>query len=99
MAQSAKDLTRLRNLFEFRRDKPHLVATKFFLDHPQKELCGSHHLVSMFTERIYVRLNQFKDVPHPDILHVYSNAFAGFEELYRKVGYFHADEHMVGANH
>lgn len=99
MAQSTQDFNRLRNLFEFRRDSHVLVATRFFLDAAKRELCGNHHLVSMYVEKIPVRLSQLRDLPYPEILHLYSNIIAGFREIYRKVGYFPIDESMVGINH
>jgi hypothetical protein len=98
MTQSSNDLRRLRNLFDFRHNSPVLVATRFFNDAPQQELCGNHHLVSMLAERMHLRLNQINDVPYPDVLHMYWNALHGYHELYKKTGYFPINENMIGIN-
>jgi hypothetical protein len=91
MTQSPNDLRRLRNLFEFRHNSAELVATRFFIDAPKQELCGNHHLLSMFAERIHLRLSQIHDVPYPDVLHLYSNALHGYHHLFKKIGYFPID--------
>lgn len=54
--------------------------------------------MSIFVEKIPVRLSDINSVPFPDVLHLYEAGFRGFGELYGKVGYFQVSEEMVGVN-
>lgn len=49
-------------------------------------------------ERIPLRLNEIKDLPFPDSLHLLSSCLKGFKELYTKIGSFDVNDHMIGIN-
>lgn len=49
-------------------------------------------LGELYTERIPVRLSNITHIPFPDILHVYNQAFNGYEKLARNLGPFKVDE-------
>lgn len=74
-----------------------LVSTVFLNDSQIAGVHGSHHIVSMFAEKIPARLTGVR-VPYPDVLHLYRAALLGFERLYQKVGGFQVNEEMVGVN-
>lgn len=59
---------------------------------------GSHHLVSIFCERIPLRLREIGNVAFPESLAVYQAALKGYSQLYQKVGYFRVAEDMIGVN-
>lgn len=39
-----------------------------------------------------------KDIPFPDVLHVYDATLSGFETLSNNSGYFNVDEDQIGIN-
>lgn len=49
-------------------------------------------------ERISKRLSDLNEIPYPDVLHLYSQAFRGFELMLRQVGPFNVTEDMIGVN-
>lgn len=46
----------------------------------------------IYTERIPAKLSKLADIPFPDFLHIYSQAFNGYEKLSREVGLFKVEE-------
>jgi len=65
-----------------------------------KSYAGNNVFTSgeVYTERIPVRLSNITHIPFPDVLHVYNQAFNGYERLMRKVGPFKVDEECIGVN-
>lgn len=45
-----------------------------------------------------MRLNEIKDLPFPDSIHLMNNCLRGFRELYHKTGSFEVSNHMIGIN-
>ncbi len=45
-----------------------------------------------------MRLSALKDIPYPDILHLYDVFINGYGELSQVIGYFSVDEDQVGIN-
>ena len=88
VATDKPQLYRLRSHFEHRFNMPFIVATKFFKENQTDELCSTFYEVSMFIEFIGLRLSQFRDVPFPDSLHLYSACLHGFGELQARLSYF-----------
>ena len=43
-------------------------------------------------------MKKVKEIPYPDIIHLYSQAFQGFSQLYKQVGGFNVTEEMIGIN-
>ncbi len=56
------------------------------------------YLESIFLERIPFRLSNVKDIPFPDVLHVYKQSLDGYAQLSSKAGYFPVDEDQIGIN-
>jgi hypothetical protein len=75
-------------MFEYRLDSDILVASKFFREESQRDMCSTFYKGNVYLEHIPVRLNQINEIPYPDVLHVYHQAFRGFAKLFDKVGYF-----------
>lgn len=61
-------------------------------------LCLSSFKGKVFYEAIPWRLSKIDQIPFPDILHVYSQCFIGFRELFEYVGYFDVTEDLVCVN-
>ena len=89
----------LKQVFELRFEKDYLVASKFFKESNTSEICSTFYQGHVFTERIPLRLNEIKDLPYPDTLHLLNACLRGFKELYLKVGSFTVSEHMIGINY
>lgn len=53
---------------------------------------------NILVERIPIRFSNVKDIPFPDILHVYEATINGFSELQKYAGNFHIDEDQIGVN-
>jgi len=85
-------------LFQFRSDSDTLVASRFFREESQRDMCSTYYKGSVYLERIPVRLSQIKEIPFPDVLHLYHQAFRAFAKLYDKVGYFEPTEGLIGVN-
>jgi len=45
-----------------------------------------------------LRLSALKDIPYPDIFHLYDVFINGYGELSKVIGYFSVDEDQVGIN-
>lgn len=75
-----------------------LVASRFFREETQRDMCSTFYKGSVYLERIPVRLAQINEIPFPDVLHLYHQAFRGFSKLFDKVGYFDPTEGMIGIN-
>jgi hypothetical protein len=45
-----------------------------------------------------LRLSNIKDIPYPDILHVFKASISGFATFYKIFGYFEVYESMIGIN-
>jgi hypothetical protein len=61
-------------------------------------MCSTFYKGSIYLERIPVRLSQINEIPFPDVLHLYHQAFRGFAKLFDKVGYFEPTESLIGVN-
>lgn len=59
---------------------------------------SDNYLGKIFLEKIPVRLSNVKDIPFPDILHVYDSSLKGYSVLRDRTGNFHIDEDMIGIN-
>lgn len=66
----------------FRYNSEHLVSTKYFFTDQRQNVCTNNAVVSMFAERIPLRLGEVGEVPFPDVLHLYHAALRGFQQLY-----------------
>lgn len=55
-------------------------------------------LGKIYTERIPAKLSKLADIPFPDFLHIYNQAFNGYEKLSREVGLFKVEESSIGIN-
>jgi len=53
---------------------------------------------SIFVERVPFRLSNVKDIPYPDVLHLYDSTINGFQQLTQVVPYFRIDEDQIGIN-
>lgn len=49
-------------------------------------------------ERTPLRLSNLKDIPYPDIFHLYDACIHGYQQLSKVVGYFAIDEDQIGIN-
>lgn len=87
-----------KQVFEFRHGSNTLVASKFFQEQSQKDLCSTFYKGNIFIEHIPLRLNKVNDIPYPDVLHIYHQSFRGFAELYEKVGFFEPTESLICIN-
>lgn len=74
------------------------MSTKYFFTDHREAVCTNNTVVSMFAERIPLRLAEVGRVPFPDVLHLYHAAVRGFALLFQKVGYFEVNEQMLGVN-
>ena len=88
----------MKHVFEFRHNKENVVATKFFIEEKRAEICSTFYQGHIFNERIPLRLNEIKDIPFPDSLHLVNASFLGFKELFDKVGSFSVNDHLIGIN-
>ena len=43
-----------------------------------------------------MRLSNVRDIPYPDLLHLYDSVFNGFEQLAQIVGFFMVDGEEIG---
>ena len=82
------DFRYFRDVFEFRFDRDYIVSSVFFKEEARQEMCSTFYYGSIFLERIPLRLNEIKDLPFPDSVHLIHNCLRGFRELYNRVGSF-----------
>lgn len=62
------------------------------------EFCVSKYEASLFLEKIPIRLCDLRNIPFPDVLHLYDQALNGFYELGRVVGCFPVESDYIGIN-
>ena len=84
--------------FLLRFNSPILVASRFFKDESTSELCAAYYRGNLYLERIHLRLSDIDEIPYPDILHMYSQCFKGYAELFDAFGYFDVIEEMICVN-
>lgn len=65
----------------FRHRHPMLVSALYFRQNPSGK-------ASIFYERVFTNLSRIKDIPFDDTLQFYYAALKGFEQLYKRYGYF-----------
>jgi hypothetical protein len=73
-------------------NNPVLVASKYLQKEIQNQACSSIYVGRLFLEKIQFRLKKVKEIPYPDIIHLYSQSFQGFSQLYKQVGGFNITE-------
>ena len=61
-------------------------------------MCSTFFQGFVYTERIPLRMNEIKDLPFPDTLHLVNSCLRGFRDLYTKTGGFDVNEQMIGIN-
>lgn len=81
-----------------RLNQAYVVQAVHFRDTSVDELCSRTYSISIFLERIRLRMCDVTDVPYPDVLHLYHAALSGFGTLFRIFGYFEITERMIGIN-
>lgn len=74
------------------------MGSKYFRQEDRSEMCSSFFQGFLYTERIPLRMNEIKDLPFPDTLHLVNACLRGFRELYLKTGGFEVNDHMIGIN-
>ena len=84
--------------YRFRLNSPFLVATRHLKREVQRDLCGSIFKGVIYIERVPLRLSKINEIPFPDVLHLYAQAFRGFELLRQQAGPFNVTEDMIGIN-
>jgi hypothetical protein len=75
-----------------------MIRIKNIVVNSRKLVSKCIYLESVFLERIPFRLSNVKDIPFPDVLHVYKQSLEGFDQLSSKAGYFPVDEDQIGIN-
>jgi hypothetical protein len=61
-------------------------------------MCSTFYKGNIYLERIPLRLQQLNEIPYPDVLHLYHQAFRGFAKLFDKVGYFEPIDSLICIN-
>lgn len=97
-ATDTKEFQYMKQVFEWRHNRDNVVASKFFTEEKRAEICSTFYQGHMFTERIPLRLNEIKDIPFPDSLHLVNASLLGFRELFDKIGSFSVTDHLIGVN-
>ena len=54
--------------------------------------------MTIFLERIPLRLNEINDLQYPDTLHLVHSSLKGFQKLYKLFGNFSINENCIGIN-
>ena len=87
-----------KNAFNLRLNSNVLVASRYFLEEKQRNLCLTSFNGKVFLESTPCRLSKVDQIPFPDILHVYYQCFIGFKELFEFAGYFDVTEDLICIN-
>lgn len=85
---NAEEWRQEANIFLMRLNQAYVVQAVHFRDSSVDELCSRSYSVSLFLERVRLRMCDVTDVPYPDVLHLYHAALSGFATLFRIFGYF-----------
>lgn len=87
-------------IINVRYNHPHLVSSKGFIDQSSSDFCGcsTSYQGGLFLEIIPYTLSNLNEIPYPDVLHIYDQAFKGYQAMIPYVGYFIVEEDMIGIN-
>jgi hypothetical protein len=87
---SKEEFDSIREFAFIRKHNPRWVAVIYFLEEEleNSEFCASKYEASLFLEKIPIRLCDLRNIPFPDVLHLYEQVLVGFYELARVVGCF-----------
>lgn len=87
-----------KSAFNFRLNSDCLVASKYFVENNERNMCSISFKGKVFFESIPCRLSKIDQIPYPDVLHVYYQCFTGFKELFEFAGYFDVTEDLICIN-